>query len=87
MGTVSNGLGSAVAVHDGGVVLGDNDLTAVAQVGHLGVGQLHVQLAGNHGAAGENGDILEHLLAAVAEAGGLDADHVEAALDLLLQSY
>ena len=30
-------------------------------------------------AAGEDGDILQHLLAAVAEAGGLDAHHVQGA--------
>ena len=31
------------------------------------------------GAAGQGGDILQHLLAAVAEAGGLDAHHVQGA--------
>ena len=32
-----------------------------------------------HGATGEDGDVLEHLLAAVAEAGGLDGGNLQAA--------
>jgi hypothetical protein len=85
VGTILDGLGSAVTIDDGGGVLGDNDLTAVTQIFHLGVRQLHVQLAGNDGAAGQDGDILQHFLAAVAEAGGLHADHIEATLQTVQQ--
>ena len=52
----------------------------MAQIGQLGLSQIHVQSAGDHGTAGQNSDILQHLLAALAEAGSLDADDVEAAL-------
>ena len=69
----------ASAVDDDGVVLRDLDLTGTAQVSQLHVRQVHVQLARDIRAAGENGDVLEHFLAAVAEAGSLDADAVEAA--------
>src|SRR5699024_5552042 len=48
---VSNSLSVACAVHDGGGVLGDHNLTAAAQVRQLGLGELHVQLAGNHSTA------------------------------------
>ena len=85
VGTLLDGLGSAVAIDDGGGVLGHDHLTAVAQVIHGGIGQLHVQGAGDHGTAGQHGDILQHLLAAVAEAGGLNADHIEAALQAVQQ--
>ena len=85
MGAILNGLGRAVTIDDGGGVLGDHDLTAVTQILHLGVRQLHVQLAGNDGAAGQDGDILQHFLAAVAEAGSLHADHAEAALQTVQQ--
>ena len=85
MGAILDGLGRAVTIDDGGGVLGDHDLTAVTQIFHLGVRQLHVQLAGNDGAAGEHSDILKHFLPAVAEAGGLHADHVEAALQTVQQ--
>ena len=44
-----------------------------------GLLQLQAHVGGDDSAAGEDGDILQHLLAAVAEAGGLDAHHVQGA--------
>ena len=41
--------------------------------------QLIAQIGGDHGAAGQNGDILQHFLAAVAKAGSLDSGHVQGA--------
>ena len=38
-----------------------------------------VQIRGHHSAAGQDGDILQHLLAAVAEAGSLDSHHIQGA--------
>jgi hypothetical protein len=61
----------AGAVHDRGVVLVDADLLGLAQVAQVGVLQLEAALLADHGAAGEDGDVLQHGLAAVAEAGGL----------------
>ena len=76
---VLDGLAVAGAVHDGGVLLGDLHLTGTAQhVDGSGL-QLQTHFLADDGAAGEDGDILQHLLAAVAEAGGLDAHHVQGA--------
>ncbi len=41
------------------------------------------QFVGDDRAAGQDGDILQHFLAAVAEAGGLDAQHVKVPRSLL----
>ena len=41
--------------------------------------QLIAQVAADDGAAGQDGDILQHLLAAVAEAGSLDSNNIQAA--------
>ena len=67
--------GVAGAVDDDGVVLGDLDLAGsgpacsiVASCSSM-PSSLEMTVA-----AGQDGDILQHLLAAVAEAGGLDAD-------------
>ena len=79
MDALLNGGRVATAVDDDGVVLIDLHLAGTAEVGQLHVGEVHVQLGGNIGAAGQDGDVAEHLLAAVAEAGRLDADAVEAA--------
>ena len=76
---VLDGLAVAGAVHDGGVLLGDLHLTGTAQHIHGGGLELQADLLGDHGAAGQDGNILQHLLAAVAEAGSLDAHHVQGA--------
>ena len=72
-------VGVACAVDDDGVVLGDLDLTSRAEIGDLRIRQVHVELAGNIRAARQDGDILEHFLAAIAEAGRLDAHAGEVA--------
>ena len=41
--------------------------------------QLIAQIGGDHGAAGQNGDILQHFLAAVAKTGSLDSGHIQGA--------
>ncbi|CAN4044979.1 AAA+ ATPase domain-containing protein, partial [Dysosmobacter welbionis] len=76
---ILDGLAVAGTVHDGGVLLGDLHLAGAAQHIHGGALQLQTDLLGNHGAAGQNGDILQHLLAAVAKAGSLDTHHVQGA--------
>ena len=45
--------------------------------------ELEADLLGDDLATGEDGDVLEHRLAAVAEAGRLDGDDVERAADLV----
>ena len=44
---------------------------------------LRPELLGDHLTAGEDRDVLEHLLAAVAEAGGLDGGAVQRAAELV----
>jgi hypothetical protein len=48
-----------------------------------GVLQLEADLLGDDLTAGEDGDVLEHRLAAVTEAGSLDGDRLEGATDLV----
>ena len=62
----------AGALDDGGLVLGDDDLAGLAEQVEGGVLELEADLFGDDLAAGEDGDVLQHGLAAVAEAGGLD---------------
>jgi len=76
---------AAGAVHDGGVLLGDLDLMGLSQHLQGGILQLHAEIGGDNLAAGEGGDILQHFLAAVAEAGSLDADAGEVAAQTVHQ--
>ena len=69
----ADGVLVACTADDGGVLLGDLDLTGMAQHLHGCVLQLIAQIRGDDGAAGQGCDILQHLLAAVAEAGSLDS--------------
>jgi hypothetical protein len=73
----------ALAADDGGVVFGDDDFLGAAQVRDGGAFQLAAGLFGDHGAAGQDGDVLQHGLAAVAKAGGLDGEHVQHAAQLV----
>ncbi len=73
----------AGALHDGGLVLGDDDLLGVAEHGHVDGVELEAQLVGHHLGAGEDGHILQHGLAAVAEAGSLDGAGLEGATDVV----
>ena len=73
----------AGTLDDGGVVLGDDDLAGPAEQVERGGVELEADLLGDDLAAGEDGDVLEHRLATLAEAGGLDGDRVERAADLV----
>ena len=57
---------------DRGVVLVDLDLLATAQIVERDVLELDAQVFEDRLAAGEDGDVFEHGLAAIAVAGGLD---------------
>src|SRR6266704_606444 len=70
-------------VHDRGVVLGDDDTAGAAQALQPDRLQLHAELVGDHGAAGQRRDVGQHGLAAVTEARRLHAHHVEQAADLV----
>src|SRR5215204_222737 len=76
-------LGVALALDDGGLVLGHDHLAGPAEQVDGDVLELEPDLLGDDLAAGEDGDVLEHGLAAVAEPGGLDGDRVERAPDLV----
>ena len=65
------GLGAGT-VDDGGLFLGDLDLLGGAQLVEGGLLQGQAHFLGDDGGAGEDGDVLQHGLAAVAEARGLD---------------
>src|SRR6185295_10673329 len=67
----------ARTLDDRGVVLVDGDLLGLAEVFHLDVLELDAEVLGNGPAAAERRDVLEHGLAAVAEARGLDGRGLE----------
>ena len=70
-------------VHDRGRVLVDHDLAGLAELRELRVLELETHLLGDHLAAGEDRDVLEHPLAAVTEARRLDRDGGEDATELV----
>src|SRR5690606_24167620 len=76
-------VGVTGAVDDRGLVLGDDHLAGPAQQVEGGVLQLEADLLGDDLAAGEDRDVGQHGLAAVAEAGGLDGHRAEQAADLV----
>ena len=57
----------------------DADFLALSEHAEVGVLELVAFLLADDRATGEDGDVLEHLLAAVAEAGGLDGGNLQAA--------
>ena len=71
------------ALDDRGLVLGDDDLAGPAEQLEADVLELQADLLGDDLAAGEDRHVLEHRLAALAEAGGLDGDRLERAADLV----
>src|SRR3546814_9467807 len=72
----------AGTLDDGGLVLGDDDLGGPAEQVDRGVLELEADLFGDDLAAGEDGHVLQHRLAALAEPGGLDGGGLEGAADL-----
>src|SRR5690606_14964834 len=73
----------ASAIDDGRVVLRGDDLRRTAEIGDLHGLQLAAPLCGDHLTTGEHGDVLEHGLAAVAEARRLDRQGVDGAPQLV----
>src|SRR6185295_19086065 len=73
----------ALAVDDGGVVLGDDHALGAAEIVQGGVLQLEADLLGDHLAAGEHRDVPQHLLPAVTEAGRLDGGDLQRAAELV----
>ena len=78
-----DGVGLTGAVDDRRVVLGDHDATGATQLRDLRVLELEAHLLGDDLAAGEDRDVLEHALAAIAEARGLHGDAGEGAAELV----
>src|SRR5215468_1108534 len=76
-------VGIARAVDDRGLVLGDHDLARPAEHVQVGVLQLQADFLADDLATGQDGDVTEHGLAAVAEAGGLDRHRLEQAAHLV----
>ena len=64
-----------------GVVFGDFNFASCSQNGLVAVFEGDSNLFGDHGAAGENGEVVEDGLPVVPKAGGLDSSDVDAALD------
>src|SRR3990167_6529951 len=62
----------AGAVDDGGVFLAQHDALGITQVLQGSAFQAQADFFGNHGTAGEDGDVLQHGLAPIAEARRLD---------------
>ena len=65
------------------VSLSIDDAAGMAELRELRVLELEAHLLGDHLAAREDRDVLEHPLAAVAEAGRLDGDGLEGAAELV----
>src|SRR5438445_5442737 len=71
------------AIDQRGVVLVDGDPLATAEIIEPDLLQLLAQLLRDHLSAGEHGDVLEHLLAAVPDSGRLHRRHLEGATQLV----
>ena len=73
----------ASTVDDGGLVLGDRDFLGGAEHVHGDRLELHAEVFRDHLAAGQDRDVLEHGLAAIAEARCLDGRDFQAAAQLV----
>src|SRR5262245_65663202 len=62
---------------DGRVVLGDDHLLGAAKHVESDVLKLDAEIFGDHLASGEHGDVLQHGLAAIAKAWGLDGRNLQ----------
>src|SRR5690606_16643580 len=67
----------ASTLDDGGVFLVQHDALGVTQVLQGSGFQAQADFFGNHGSAGQDGDVLQHGLAAIAEARGLDRGNLD----------
>ena len=75
----------AGAVDDNRVLLVNLDLACTAEHRQLDILEFDAEVGGNHGAAGQRRDILQHFLAAVAEARRLDRAEVQRTAQLVEQ--
>jgi hypothetical protein len=75
--------GLAGAVDDRGVLFLDDHFLGLAEVVHGRLLERQADLIGDDRTAGENGDVLQHGLAAIAETRRLDAGHFEDAADIV----
>ena len=73
----------AEAVDDGGVFFTDFDAFGLTQVFQSGFFQRQADFFGNHHAAGQDGDVLQHGFAAVAEARGFNGNGFQDAADVV----
>ncbi len=73
----------ASTIDDGGGVLGDDDALGGAEQVERDVLELQPDVLADDLRTGQHGHVLQHRLAAVAEAGGLDRGGVERAADLV----
>src|SRR6202030_4109830 len=73
----------ASAVDDRGVVLVDRDLLGLAKIFKASGLELMTEVLRDHLATCEDSDVLEHLLAAIAEAWSLDGRDLQRATELV----
>src|SRR5215470_8144537 len=73
----------AGAIDDGGVLFLHDHLLRLAQIVQGRLLERQTDLVRDHRAAGEDGDVLQHGLAAITEARCLDAGHLEDAADVV----
>src|SRR5262249_40259154 len=73
----------AVAIDDRRVLLVDHDALGLAEIVDHGVLELEADFLGDHLAAGEDRDVLEHRLTAIAEAWRLHGADAERATELV----
>src|SRR3954470_9779961 len=73
----------AATLDDRRLVLGDDDLLGRAEQVERGVLQLQADLFADHLTTGEDGHVLQHRLATLAEAGRLHRNRLEGAADLV----
>src|SRR6185436_1810985 len=78
-----DGFGVTGAIDDRGVVLVDRDTLGLAQHLEGDVLELDTEIFADHLAVGQDGDVLEHGLTAIAEARRLDGRDLEAAAQLV----
>src|SRR5688572_19180245 len=75
--------GLAATADDGGVFLLDDDLLGIAQIVQRSLLELQTDFVGDDRAAREDRDVLQHGLAAITEARGLDGRDLEDATDVV----